>query len=416
MPTNWYRNTHSLRDGNIMLYVRADAAKKGIFTMRIKRPDGGGYVTRSTKTPNLAEASRIAEDEFDNMRFRHRNNLPVIPKSFKHLFEEWWTHDGCNLGEQRQKYFKKAYRAYFIPFFGDRNADEINQAEANRYWEWRGSYWTTGPGKKRANKTRSFVEKPSYGTLKQERQAVKQVLRWAFKEKLIEQVPDFDLPSNYTRAERKPNRRPYFTRSDWNILTNKLPAWTERSTDKNHRYARRMMRYYILILANSGLRTDEAEKIKWKDIAYYVRNGEGHVKIMVPEDTKTGSRENVCMPSVIDYLARLKKVSKFTEPEDYVFTTYKGTPFKRKWRSFKRMLTEFELLTDSYGDARTPYCLRHTYITFRILIGGVDWGTLANNAGTSVEMIQDHYNHVTNEMATEELTAFKNNPNALSEG
>ncbi len=80
------------------------------------------------------------------------------------------------------------------------------------------------------------------------------------------------------------------------------------------------------------------------------------------------------------------------------------------------MLTEFELLTDSYGDARTPYCLRHTYITFRILIGGVDWGTLANNAGTSVEMIQDHYNHVTNEMATEELTAFKNNPNALSEG
>ena len=80
------------------------------------------------------------------------------------------------------------------------------------------------------------------------------------------------------------------------------------------------------------------------------------------------------------------------------------------------MLTEFNLLKDSYGDARTPYSLRHTYITFRILIGGVEWGTLANNAGTSVEMIQDHYNHVTNEMATEELTAFKNNPGVLSEG
>ena len=71
-----------------MLYVRADASKKGIFTMRIIRPDGGGYVTRSTKTPNLAEASRIAEDIYDDMRHRHRSSLPVIPKSLSRHFPD----------------------------------------------------------------------------------------------------------------------------------------------------------------------------------------------------------------------------------------------------------------------------------------------------------------------------------------
>ena len=92
MPADWYQNSHSLRDGNIKLYVRADAARKGIFTMRIVRPDGGGYVTRSTKTPNLAEASTIAEDALDDMRYRHRSNRPVIPKSFKCPSEKLLDH------------------------------------------------------------------------------------------------------------------------------------------------------------------------------------------------------------------------------------------------------------------------------------------------------------------------------------
>ena len=70
----------------------------------------------------------------------------------------------------------------------------------------------------------------------------------------------------------------------------------------------------------------------------------------------------------------------------------------------------------NYLSARDDTMTPNTYITFRILIGGVEWVTLANNAGTSVKMIQDHYNHVTNEMATEELTAFRDSPNALSEG
>ena len=49
-------------------------------------------------------------------------------------------------------------------------------------------------------------------------------------------------------------------------------------------------------------------------------------------------------------------------------------------------------VTDIHGQARTLYCLRHTAITFRLLYGqGIDMLTLARNARTSVDMIENFY-------------------------
>ena len=42
---------------------------------------------------------------------------------------------------------------------------------------------------------------------------------------------------------------------------------------------------------------------------------------------------------------------------------------------------------------RSTYCFRHTYATFR-LSEGVDVYFLAEQMGTSVKMIEDHYGHV----------------------
>lgn len=49
-------------------------------------------------------------------------------------------------------------------------------------------------------------------------------------------------------------------------------------------------------------------------------------------------------------------------------------------------------MTDNHGQMRTLYCLRHTAITFRLLYGqGIDMLTLARNARTSVDMIENFY-------------------------
>lgn len=55
------------------------------------------------------------------------------------------------------------------------------------------------------------------------------------------------------------------------------------------------------------------------------------------------------------------------------------------------------------GRVRTPYSLRHTYATER-LNAGVQEYHLAQNMGTSVAMLEQHYGHTSNVGNVAELT------------
>ena len=60
------------------------------------------------------------------------------------------------------------------------------------------------------------------------------------------------------------------------------------------------------------------------------------------------------------------------------------------------------MLEDRHGAVRTLYSMRHTYATFQIL-NGVDYHTLAKNMGTSISMLQKHYDHLTPTLAADQL-------------
>src|SRR5207245_4003997 len=82
-------------------------------------------------------------------------------------------------------------------------------------------------------------------------------------------------------------------------------------------------------------------------------------------------------------------------PDDFVFTTYKG---KRAVTLYGALIGDLletsKLLFSSSGSRRSTYCFRHTYATFR-LMEGVDVYFLAKQMGTSVQMIEDYYGHIT---------------------
>jgi hypothetical protein len=59
---------------------------------------------------------------------------------------------------------------------------------------------------------------------------------------------------------------------------------------------------------------------------------------------------------------------------------------------FNWVLAETGLKKNTNGKPRSMYSLRHSAITFRLLYGqGIDLLTLARNARTSVEVINNHY-------------------------
>lgn len=183
----------------------------------------------------------------------------------------------------------------------------------------------------------------------------------------------------------------------------------------------RTMAYtFILIMTNTGMRRSEAKNLRWRDIATQTdRHGRKFVRIEVRGEGKF--RTLVAPESVATYLDRIREIAgemvkkrvaeqkpapststasepprqNFTEPDDFVFITDEGKPARTLYYSLiERLLIEAKLQLASSGSRRSTYCFRHTYATFR-LTEGVDVYFLAQQMGTSVKMIEDHYGHVT---------------------
>jgi integrase len=109
---------------------------------------------------------------------------------------------------------------------------------------------------------------------------------------------------------------------------------------------------------------------------------------------KGKSRKRVAPKSVRDYLERIRTIAKSTEPDARVFTTINGEPTRTLYQSLiGDLLDTAGLREGAQGVPRSNYCFRHTYATMR-LHEGVDVYFLAEQMGTSVKMIEDHYGHV----------------------
>ena len=92
----------------------------------------------------------------------------------------------------------------------------------------------------------------------------------------------------------------------------------------------------------------------------------------------------------------------FNDPSP-IFYEYRGDKIGSFSRGFAALMKEAGLYHDDKGKMRDAYCLRHYYATERLLMG-VSIYTLAENMGTSVGVIQQHYGHLRPEMAANELT------------
>ena len=88
-----------------------------------------------------------------------------------------------------------------------------------------------------------------------------------------------------------------------------------------------------------------------------------------------------------------------------VFALPDGTVSKNLDQTFRRFLDETALLQCPVTQQnRTLYSLRHTYATFALINDGMDIHVLARNMGTSIPMIELHYNHLQPRMKKDMLS------------
>lgn len=419
-----YENRHILRDGRIVLYTRNN---RPTYHVRLKLDGHKGYLVKSTKRKSLAEATVVAEDLYDDLRYKIRHGLEVKPHTFGSLYRRWENANRNLLSEHRMRYLRGTAERYFIPYFGDRAVEEISYALIEGYWTWRINYWSSEDGRmkieqaktSRLSRNKRYRQKlanvakiPAPKTLQMEQSALRQMLQWAHRNGIIQHVPEIKAPR--TGKVGEVSRRPAFELEEWRKLYQFLREWTSEENLRSnsalnpadthrggglhrlHIWQRQMLRNYILFMGTSGLRPNEARQLRWRDVGSIIdENGTEQVLLHISPTTKTGARECVPLRSAKRYFDQIKTISTFTADDDLVFCNQDGEPVSNYGKTFKKILKEINLLEDRFGKSRTIYSLRHTYATFRLYYGRANIEDLAQNMGISPTQIFNHYRHIT---------------------
>jgi integrase len=411
--------------------------------MRLKVPDRTGYVVKSTKERDASLAEDVARKEYASLAYKIENNFEIETYDFEKLYQTWWIREKPSKSDARIRYIEGTVERYFLPYFTDvlsnKTITALTDLDFEDYWSWRIGYWDSPDGQEnvdrssrrrnnkgdqRHSKKGNIKKRPSDKSLQMEQSLLKQIFWWSHRRGIINRQPFIRAPKDASKKNLQVARRPTFELDEWRTLYRYMREWVKgekvgeqprkngnfaktRSVYKRphslHIFQRNLIRNYILFLANSGLRPNESRQLRWRDIR---TNKDGHKYIYVRPTTKTGERDTFPLPHAFRYLERVREQSEYLGDDDLVFGNREGNPVENFGKTFRKFLTDANILYDSERRPRTIYSLRHFYATQRLSskTKPIPMEVLAQNMGTSPQMMFTHYRHLTTDNFAEILT------------
>jgi integrase len=388
-------DTHLILDGEVRVY-RRERSKRWQAAFVID----GHTIRISTGKRDLSEAKEYARDTFLEYKFRHKNDLPVVTKKFSDVAKlaivDMRKQLDAGLGRKVFADYIVCIERYLIPFFGAQFVTSIDYQKIQDFYEWR-----------RAKMGRE----PKASTLNTHNSAMNRVFEEAVARGFIANKNVLLMVNRGEKSERRPD----FTREEYATLIRKMPSWVNLGKAGKPTDMRHLMRDYVLIMANTGMRHGtEALNLRWKHVTLFEEKDLQYLEMSVTG--KTGRRDIICRSGTINYLKRIHASSKDIRHipfEDLlkqridlpVFRLPDGTVSKNIHQTFRKFVTDAGLITcPRTGQNRTLYSLRHTYATFALLNDGMDIHALAVQMGTSIGMIERHYSHLTPRLKKDMLT------------
>jgi len=372
-----------LRDGDVVLYRRENSGK---WQARYKLKNKWHRI--STKERSLDFASKMACEAFDRARFLDDEDIVITSKKFgavgKAVAESLKAQLDGGKGKVVYQTYITVINKYLIPFFKNYNINSIDYEALVKFDEWR---------------EEEMEKKPRASTITNHNTALNRVLEYAVDMGYMSNAHIPKLQNDGSKS--KP--RPAFSKTEYKSLTSFMTSWCKKGHMQRTKDMRELLRDYVLILANTGMRHGtEALELKWKDIQWITMDKERYLQFTV--DGKTGKRDLIARHNTQDYLERLqlrndaiKKLSFDAlikkRVDDYVFKLRDGTTSKHLNGTFRHLMRDSGL--NKNGGNKTLYSLRHTYAHLAIIEENMDVYTLSKQMGTSVKMIEQYYGHIT---------------------
>ncbi len=358
---------HTILGGKVHVYKRDNSSYWQCATYL-----AGKNRRVSTKQESLSHAKDFAEDWFLELRGKDNRGELKSEKTFSEAADQFLReYEVITEGQRNADYVeghKIRLRLHLLPFFGDKGLSEITPGLVQEYRIFRLDPETTPQFKA-----------PSRSTMLHETVTLRQVIKTAIRHGWLEHLPDFSMPY---KTAGKITRRAWFSPEEYKTLYEASRTRAKKNKGTGRQWACEQLHDYILFMANTGLRPDEANTLEYRDVEIVEDEATDETILLIEVRGKRGIGYCKSMANAVRPFERLVERNN-PEPTDKVF------PADHK-KQFNAILNENDLKVDRDGGRRTAYSLRHTYICFRLL-EGADIYQIAKNCRTSVEMIEKYY-------------------------
>jgi integrase len=383
----------------------------------------------STKAENLDHAKVFAENWYLEFRGKHKAGQIHDGKTFAEAAEQFLREyevitegqrcAGSIDGHQRR------LKNHLLPFFGDKALTQITPGlvqEFRIHRRERGSLprgrqsprkqqkevgATANASPSQSNESASAAKAgsartaPSRSSMHKDIVTLRQVLKTATRHGWLQNLPDLSEPY---KTSGKIVHRAWFSPEEYKRLYEATRDRALKPPKKRWKWSCEQMHDYVLFMANTGLRPDEAARLEFRDVAIVDDEATGETILEIEVRGKRGvgyckstkgavgpfKRLKERLRPVLDGEAegQLRHLTPTTEKRKPQATD-RLFPFSHR-QLFNRILDELDMKQDREGQLRTSYSLRHTYICLR-LMEGADIYQIAKNCRTSVEMIETFY-------------------------
>lgn len=410
--------THTIVGGKVHVYKRENSR----FWQCSSYLAGRNRRT-STKQESLQLAKEFAEDWYLTLRDKNRQGELLSEKTFKQAaaqFErEYEIITECQRSPRWVEGHKARLRLHLVPFFGNMGLSQINGGKVQEYRIHRMTPGEEPNPHSKSNRPHTG-KPPSRSTLHDEIVTLRQVLKTAMRHSWLAALPDLSPPYN---TAAKVSHRAWFSHKEYKQLYTATRHRARKPKRPQYKWEAEQLHDFVLFMANTGLRPDEARNLEHRDVEIVTDEWSGEKILEIEVRGKRGVGYCMSTPGAVRPYERLRDRPKpadreedagedsapvYPEPTDPVFP---GNHIKM----FNNILAEEKLKFDRDGNRRTAYSLRHTYICFR-LMEGADIYQIAKNCRTSVEMIEKHYAaHIKTALDTAAINVRRERPRPAKE-
>jgi integrase len=369
-----------LEDGKLVIYKR-----DGVFYARLATGKNK-YIHRSLKTGKEAQATLAAQKLWAEFTVKQELGVPLKIRTLNSIIDEYVAlrTKQNKQGRTSDAMLRQVNRVvkFWREYAGGRAVASITDAVLRDYVEWRRDYYS-----KFTDETlpKNAKRNPTDKTLQWEMMLGKAILKYAQGQGYRGIIP---LPT-FTFTPKKKRVRPAFEVSEYRKLWRGLVKWEKSCEDERFLHTRQLLRDYVLILANSGIRVGEANNLRVRDIQQFV-DGHNRKNYRLIVRGKTGERDVIPRAVAANYIDRLMERKHKPKPDDYLFAMSDGSQIITLIDQFNVVLKLAGIEKNSAGEKYSLYSLRHFYAV-QSLRNGLGIYDVARNMGTSVQMIRSYY-------------------------